>query len=96
VTAAKPSKRAATEDDPLAESAKTFATARDAQAAAQQALADATRALKAARAAMADEIVKAAKAGVPQREIHRRTGDIWTRENIRKVCIAAGVDLSRK
>jgi hypothetical protein len=86
-------RRARSAVDPLAEAARAYAEARQAHSDAQKALADATAALKAAREPLATEIVKAARSGASQREIHNRTGDVWTRENIRKVCRAAGVDL---
>lgn len=72
---------------------------RDAQAAhleAQRALDSAAEAVRGAHKPLVDEIVQAARDGVSQREIHRRIGDLWSREYIRKLCRAAGINLARK
>ena len=81
--------------DRLAAAAQAFEAARAKHESAKAALAEAAADLKASRQPLADEIVNAAKSGSSQREIHQRIGDIYTRENIRKICKAAGIDLSR-
>jgi hypothetical protein len=80
----------------LFSAASAYRHAQAAQLEAQRALDRATAAVQEARQPLVDQIVEAAREGVPQREIHRRIGDLWSREHIRKLCRAAGIDLSRK
>lgn len=57
---------------------------------AAQAYADAKAAVDAARERLGDEIVKAARSGMRQTEIVRISG--YTRETVRRLCRAAGVE----
>ncbi len=57
---------------------------------AAEAYTAAKTAMDAARDVLADEIVKAARSGMRQSEIVKTTG--YTRETVRRICRAAGVD----
>ncbi len=86
-----------TDEDPavgLAEARAAFEAARagvaDAQDRAAQVVADARAEVERRRAELAEAIVAAAARGVRQREIVRVTG--YSRERIRQICRAAGVE----
>jgi DNA invertase Pin-like site-specific DNA recombinase len=57
---------------------------------AAQAYAETKAAMDAARDRLAEEIVKAAQAGMRQSEIVKTSG--YTRETVRRICRAAGVE----
>lgn len=85
--------------DPLTDAARAYADAKreeraalDAVLAARRRRAEVGKQVEAVRAQLADEIVKAARAGAPPRDIVARSEGVYTRENIRKICNLAGVE----
>jgi F0F1-type ATP synthase membrane subunit b/b' len=66
------------------------ATVGDAQTAAERLIADAKADTVRARERLADAIVEAARDGMRQVDIVRKTG--YTRERVRQICRAAGIE----
>lgn len=78
--------------DRLNEAARALVRAQDAVAKAKQALASGNEAVRAARPRLAEAIVEEARRGTRQREILARIDNVYTRERVRQICRAAGVE----
>lgn len=68
------------------------AEARDALAVARKRRAETARAVERTRGPLAEAIIAATRAGVRQRDILATIGGVYTRERIRQICRAAGID----
>jgi hypothetical protein len=85
--------------NPLQQAAREYRQALAEEAEAKQALTEArvrrsaaaTRVEK-ARSPLADEIVEAAKSGMRQKDILDAIENVYTRETVRRICRAAGVE----
>lgn len=87
--------------DPLAVAARAYVAAVERETTAKKALEEARRKraeaaakVAEARTPLAAAIVEAARAGKRQRDILTDIGGIYTRERIRQICRAAGVEPS--
>jgi hypothetical protein len=76
--------------DRLEAAAQAYRAAEAAVAEAKKALAAGNESVRAARPALADAIVEATREGRKQADIVRITG--YTRERIRQICRAAGLE----
>lgn len=86
-------------DDRLAKAARAFVAARAAEDEAKQALevarrrrAEAGEKVAKTRAPLAEAIVEAARQGVRQRDILTQINNAYTRERVRQICRAAGIE----
>lgn len=78
--------------DALNDAARALISAQEKVKRAKQALAEGNEEIRQARPVLAERIVEAARAGVRQRDILERIGDVYTRERVRQICRAAGVE----
>jgi hypothetical protein len=83
----------------LKEAAEAYAAALAEETSAKQAVVaarhrrtEAGKAVAEARVPLASEIVASARAGMRQRDILDAIGNVYTRETIRRICRAAGVE----
>lgn len=86
-------------DDQLHATALAFIAARDEETAAKEALESARQERTAAAAKVAEargplveQILNEVRAGVRQRDIVRRINNAYTRERVRQICRAAGIE----
>ncbi|MGI5214973.1 hypothetical protein [Plantactinospora sp. CA-290183] len=78
--------------DPLNEAARALVAAQKAVQKAKDDLAEGNAAVRDARPVLADQIVAAARGGMRQRDILERIENVYTRERVRQICRAAGVE----
>lgn len=76
--------------DDLEAATRAYREAQEAVEKAEQNLAAVKAEVPTARSRLAEEIVRAARAGARQRDIVAVTG--YTRESVRRICRAAGVE----
>ncbi|MDZ5443771.1 hypothetical protein U2F26_13665 [Micromonospora sp. 4G57] len=86
-------------DDQLTQAARAYRDALAEESEAKEALAaaklrreEAGRAVNAARGPLADAIVARARAGMRQVDILDAIENVYTRETVRRICRAAGVE----
>lgn len=78
--------------DALNDAARKLVAAQDKVKRAKQALAEGNEEVRKARPELAERIVEEARQGTRQRDILDRIEGVYTRERVRQICRAAGIE----
>ncbi len=78
--------------DALNDAARKLIAAQDKVKQAKQALAEGNEEIRRARPVLAERIVEETRRGTRQRDILDRIEGVYTRERVRQICRAAGVE----